>query len=151
MRQLLSKDESVDISANLTRTSDVDILLSFMLHTLRNRSLLNLDATMDANRRARRSMSKIITKMPVVPRSLFLIGVAVSTGDHIDEERPGHIVKGDLQGSPVALKVSCKGRHNNVVSRLSVSPWHLSISFHAEYMSRCVDVAVSIMSFCYRS
>lgn len=104
MRQLLSQDECVDLSASLTRASDVDILLSFMPHTPRNRSLLNLGATMDANRRARRLMSKIIIKMPVVPRSIFLAGVAVSTGrDHIDEERPRCIFKGNLQGSPIPL------------------------------------------------
>ena len=62
---------------------------------------------------------------------------------HIDEERPGCIVKGNLQGSPVALKVLYKGRHTNVVSRLSIPRWHLSISFHVEYLSRSVDVAVS--------
>ena len=126
--QQLKDARNIQLLVNLTHASDVDILI---LHTPRYRSLLNFDATMDANRRARRLMSKIIMKMPVIPRSLFSESL-LNGRDNIDEERPGRIFKDSLQGSPVALKVYTKVVITILCS--SISRWHLSISFHAEYL-----------------
>ena len=95
MRMWLSKEDGVAVPPMVTHASDVDNLLDFMLYVLRNCSLITPDAKMDLNRRARRVMSKILTKIPVIPRCLFLTGLSVSADR----------VKGVLEGSPVSLKV----------------------------------------------
>ena len=95
-------------------------LLDFMLYLLRNGSLSNSDAVSDASRRARRLMYKIMTKMPVMPMSLFVTGVSMKTHrEYIGGGGFGLVFKGTLKEAPVSLKVLYK-THNNIVSCPSI-------------------------------
>lgn len=120
---LLSTRDFRNIAAHLSDASDVKNLLDFMLYLLRGGYLSNLDAMPDANRRARRLMFKIMTKMPVMPRSLFAMGVSMKVyREYLNGGEFGLVFKGTLEGAPVSLKVLYK-THNNVVS------FHPSISW----------------------
>ncbi len=129
-RMWLSKEDCVTVSPMLTHASDVDNLLDFMLHVLRNRCLVTSDAKMDLNRRARRLMSKIITKMPIMPKCLFLTGLSVSA-DRLN---------GVLGGSPVSLD---KSRHTNLVVSRTLNLPMASVDARTEYLPTSPDVAIS--------
>lgn len=61
-------------------------------------------------------MMKIITKKPVMPRSLFVAEVGMkSNREYIDGGGFGHILKTKLGGEAVALKVLYK-THGNIIS-----------------------------------
>ena len=86
-----------------------------MLHLLHERCLSSPDAIIDLNRRARRLMIKIISKMPVMPSFLFVTGVSMPANrEYIGGGGFGHILKGELGGEAVALKVLYK-TDNDVV------------------------------------
>ena len=107
----------VNVAAQPRDPSDVKILLDFMLYLLRNGHLSHPDPRLDANRRARRFMFKVITNIPVIPESLFVKGVKM----HVHREIIGGggfglVFKGKLKKKAVALKVLYKA-HNNVVRR----------------------------------
>jgi hypothetical protein len=102
----------------LKHVEDAKNLLDFMLHLLRNRGLSSPDATMDINQRARRLMFKIISKMPIMPSSLFVTGVSIPANrEYIGGGGFGQILKGELKGDAVALKVLYKA-DNDVVRYL---------------------------------
>jgi hypothetical protein len=106
----------VNIACQLTDVSDVKALLDFILCLLLNGYLSNPDARLDANRRARRFMFKVITKTPVILGSLFVTGVSMNIHHEIIGGGGfGLVFKGRLGRAPVALKVLYK-THNNVVS-----------------------------------
>jgi len=89
-------------------------LLEFILHVIRHRCLSNQDATMDVSRRARRLMFKIISKTPVVPRSLIVTEVSMpDKRDYIGHGGYGNVFKGEFRGTVVALKVLHKNDANN--------------------------------------
>lgn len=117
---LLSTRDFGNIAAHLSDASDVKNLLDFMLYLLRSGCLSNSDAISDASRRARRLMFKIMTNMPVMPRSLFATGVSMKAyHEYISGGGFGLVFKGTLKGAPVSLKVIYK-THNNIVSCLSI-------------------------------
>ncbi|KAF8702215.1 hypothetical protein AX14_014460 [Amanita brunnescens Koide BX004] len=115
MHQLLFKNDYVNVVAHLTDTSDVKNLLDFMLYLLRNGYLSNLGAQLEANRRARRLMLKVVSETPVIPKSLFITGVTVNVDvSCIAAGGFGLVFKGELQGKLVALKILHKFSHKSV-------------------------------------
>ena len=103
----------VNVGLQLTDTCDAELLLDLMLDLLCC-GHLSCSEVPDANRRARRLMLKMITTMPVMPSSLFVQGVNARVGlDYIGRGGFGHVLKGELEGTSVALKVLYKTRHNN--------------------------------------
>ncbi|KAF8351953.1 WD40-repeat-containing domain protein [Amanita rubescens] len=111
--KLLSKEDYVSIAGQLEHASDAKNLLDLMLRSLHERYLSSPDATIDVNQRARRLMIKIISKMPVMPNSLFVTGVIMPAHrEYIGGGGFGHILKGELRGKAVALKVLYKTDHD---------------------------------------
>ena len=112
-------------------------MLEFILFVLRNHYFSNPDHNVDTNRRARRLMSKIISKSPVIPRSLFLTGLTMpSDRNLIGGGGFGLVFKGEHEGKAIALKVLYKTR-NNVVRHLPVDPLKLfSISLQNQDFCR---------------
>jgi hypothetical protein len=122
LRNLLSLENYAHAAEQLNSSSDVKNMLELMLFVLRNRYLSNPDTSVDTNRRARRLMSKIISRSPVLPRSLFLTGGLTMPGDRdlIGGGGFGLVFKGEHEGKAVALKVLYK-TCNDVVRRPSIS------------------------------
>lgn len=114
MHKLLSKDDYINVTVQLSNTSVVDDLVNFILYLLLRGNLLNLYA-----RRGRRLMSEIIAKTRVTPESLFVTGLRAKSDDRdfIGGGGFGQVFKGELRGKLVALKVLHK--RSNVVSCLS--------------------------------
>ena len=106
--------------AQLRGSSDVNDLMDFMLFLLHNGDLSNSYAPLDASHRARQLMLDIVAKTHVMPRSLFLTGVRLTTVRDYISGSFGLVFHGELQGRVVALKVlyEIKG-HGNIVSCLS--------------------------------
>lgn len=106
----------VQIAEQLSDTSDVNNMLDFILCLVCNGHLSNPNATSsDANWRARRLMIKVITKTPVIPTSLIVTGVTMpAEREYIGSGGYGHVYKGELGGTTVALKVLYKA-NNSVV------------------------------------
>jgi hypothetical protein len=103
-------------AAQVTDVSDAKNLLDFMLHLALHDRLTNLSGTVDIKRRARQFMLKVITKSPVIPESLIVSGIRMpAEHDYIGRGGFGHVVKGELRGNAVALKVLYKA-DNDVVS-----------------------------------
>lgn len=108
-------DDYVNVATHLTDASDVKKLLDFMLYLLRSGHL----STLEANRRARRFMFKVISKTPVIPQSLFITGVTMKVDvDCIASGGFGLVFKGELQGKLVALKLLHKFSHKSIVSSI---------------------------------
>lgn len=122
MRRILSQKDYLDVAAHISNTSDAEGLLDFMLSLLSRKFLVEWEA----RQRARRLMLKITTKMPVIPSSLFITGVTVkANGEYISSGGFGLVIKGELGGELVALKILYKNaRHNNIVSSLCVPQDH---------------------------
>ncbi|KAF8328945.1 kinase-like domain-containing protein [Amanita rubescens] len=115
LSKLLSRDDYISAAEKLTQASHIMNLLEFMLHVLRNRYLSSSDATVNISQRARRLMFKIISKRPIVPRSLTVTGVSMSDKrDYIGRGGYGNVFKGDFRGAVVALKVLYKNDANNL-------------------------------------
>ena len=122
LHNLLTREDYVDAAEKLTDSSDIQNMLELILFVLRNRYFSNLDHNMDTNKRARRLMSKIISKSPVMPRSLFLTGLTMpSDRDLIGGGAFGLVFKGEHEGKALALKVLYRTR-NNVVRHLPADP-----------------------------
>ena len=116
MWKLLSKEDYVNVAAQLDHTSDSKNLLDFILHMFRYRLLPNhQDESVDFHRRARRFMFKIISKTPAVPLSLIVTGVTKpAEQDYISHGGFGGVYKSELNGEAVALKVLYKSDNNAV-------------------------------------
>lgn len=105
-RKLLSLEDYVDAAEQLSQPQDIKNLLEFMLFVIRNHYFSNLDTDVGLNRRARELMSKIISKWPLMPRSLFLTGVTIpSDRDLSGGGGLGLDFKGEHEGKVVALKL----------------------------------------------
>ena len=98
----------------LNKSSDMNSMVEFIFFVLRNRYFSNPDPNVDTNRRARRLMSKIIFKSPVIPRSLFLTRLKIPSDRDIIGGGFRHVFKAEDEGRAVALKVLYQTR-NNVV------------------------------------
>ena len=65
-------------------------------------------------------MFKIMTQMPVMPKSLLVTGVSMKAHrEYIGGGGFGLVFKGKLKGAPVSLKVLYR-THNNIVSCPSI-------------------------------
>lgn len=90
-----------------------------MLYLLHSGYISALGAGLEANRRARRFMFKVISKTPVIPKSMFITGVTVKVDvDCIGSGGFGLVFKGELQGKFVALKLLHKFSHRSIVSSM---------------------------------
>ena len=115
--RILSREDYLSVAEQLSQPPDVQNLLDFLLHLLRDRRLSNSDPTIDNNERARRLMFKLNSKMPVIPPSLIVTGVSMATErEYIGSGGFGRVLIGELQGAAVALKVLYKS-DNDVVGR----------------------------------
>ena len=145
VRSLLTMNDYVNIALQLSGISDAELLLDFMLHLLCCGHLSCLEVP-DANRRARRLMLKIITKMPgpVTPSTLFVKGINAKVDyNYVSQGGFGFVFKGELKGASVALKSLYKVRHNNASHVVTVT-----FFFSADYgligfLPRSFDVAIS--------
>ena len=90
-------------------------MLEFILFVLCNHYFSNPDTNVDTNRRARQLMSKIVSKSPVMPRSIFLTGLTIpSNHTLIGGGGFGLVFKGEHEGKAVAQKVLYNTHHNVV-------------------------------------
>ena len=138
LHNLLTCQDYVDAAEKLNYPSDIMNILEFILFVLRNRHFSNPDPHVDTNRRARRLMSKIISKSRVMPRSLSLTGLTMP-GDHdfIGGGTFGLVYKGEHQGRAVGLKVLYKTRYNVVRHpRTNSLKYLFSISFQKQDFCR---------------
>ena len=84
----------------------------------------------------------MIAKMPVMPSSLFVKGINAKVNyDFIGRGGFGFVFKGELEGTPVALKLIYKTRHDDV-SRTIL--FDISIADHVliGFFQRSIDMAV---------
>ena len=108
---LLSRDDYDDAAEALIDASDAKILLDFMLYVIRNHSLPDPEESLKTKRRARKMMSEIVKKVPVIPNSLVLAGITLPA----ERSGAGSVVKGGLHGSPVTVKVLSRTHDNDIV------------------------------------
>jgi hypothetical protein len=134
----------VKIAEQLSKTSDVNNMLDFILCMVSNGHLSNPNATSsDTNWRARRLMMKVITKTPVIPISLIVTGVTMpAERDYIGGGGYGHVYKGELGGRTVALKVLYKA-NNSVVGPSGRSYYVIVDLVQTGLLSRGIDVGIS--------
>ena len=110
---LLAREDYVDAAEKLNHLSDIMNLLEFTIFVLRNRYFANPDPNVDTNQRARRLMSKIISKSRVMPESLCLTGITIPGNHHLDV---GLVYEGEYEGTAVEIKVLYNARNiSNVV------------------------------------
>ena len=116
LRNLLNRQDYVDAAEKLDHPSDIMNMLEFILLVLRTpSSFSNPGPNRDTNRRARRLMSKIISRSSIMPMSLFLTGLTMpGDRDLIGSEGFGLAFKGEHEGKAVALKVLYNVHHNVV-------------------------------------
>ena len=113
MHQLLSCEDYIDAATHIKNASDAKNVLEFILCLLRDFK------SWEANHWALgRLMLKIVTNMPVIPESLFISGVIVKE-EFVGLGGYGTVIKGELQGAAVALKLLTKVHHGHIVS----CPW----------------------------
>ncbi|KAF8313734.1 kinase-like domain-containing protein [Amanita rubescens] len=113
--QLLDTPKYDIIASKLTTTSDVELLLDFLLDALRQGSL----TICGANKKARRLLSKLISMTNVIPQSLFVANVVVDLGG-IDVGGFGHVFKGLHEGKQVAVKILYRIRQEGNTLRKEV-------------------------------
>ncbi|KAF8325732.1 kinase-like domain-containing protein [Amanita rubescens] len=107
--RILAREDYLGVVDQLSQAPDVQNLLDFLLHLLRDRRLSNLDTTTDINGRARRLMFKLNSKMPVIPPSLIVTGVNMpAERNYVGSGGFGRVFEGKLQEEVVALKVLYK-------------------------------------------
>ena len=123
MRKLFSRDDYHSLATQLADTSDAKNMLDFILQVLRDHHLeQNLDETVDIKRRGRRFMLKVIKKTPVLPDSLNVTGIRIpAQHNYIGRGGFGHVLKGELRGDAVALKVLYKVDDNVVSCHINIT------------------------------
>lgn len=113
VHKFLSRDDYINVAAELNDTSVITDLADLMLYLICHGDLSN---SLDANNRARRLMLSIMTRTSVMPKSLFVTEVGLLTNRAlIDVGRFGLVFKTELRGNLVALKVLHR-TYNNTVS-----------------------------------
>ncbi len=127
LRKLLSLEDYINAAEQLNNSLDVKDMLELLLLVIRNRYLYE---NPDIKRRARRLMSKIKSRSPVLPRSLFLMGLAMpGDRDRIGEGASGLVFKGEHEGKAVALKMLYKTHKSVVRYPINLFPFHLSFRY----------------------
>jgi hypothetical protein len=118
VHKFLSREDYVNVAAELSDTFVITDLVDFMLYLLCHGHLSN---SLHANNRARRLMLNIIAKTPVMPRSLLVMGVwPLMEQNLVHVGRFGLIFKTNLRGKLVAVKVLHRA-YNNTASCSSPS------------------------------
>ncbi|KAK2463329.1 hypothetical protein APHAL10511_004640 [Amanita phalloides] len=112
--KLLDSQDYNGIASTLDNPTDADLLLDFMLHAVRNGFLLDT-GVLNANRKARNLMYKLIKQAGVLPRSLFILNIRKL--DSIGAGGFGQVYKGEYKGSDVALKVLYRYSHEDDLLR----------------------------------
>ena len=119
IHKLLSREDYINIAAELSDITVITNLVDFMLYLLCHGHLSN---SLHANSRTRRLMLNIITKTPVIPRSLLVTGVgAITDRDLIGVGRFGLVFKAELQGKLFVLKVLHRTYKNTVCCSIHIS------------------------------
>ena len=88
-------------------------------------------------------MLKTLTKIPVMPSSLFVKGINTKVNyDFIGRGGFGFVFKGELEGKPVALKLIYKTRHDDASLTIYME---ISIADHGliGFFQRSLDMAIS--------
>jgi hypothetical protein len=128
MSKLLLREDYVSVAGLLTEATDAKNVSDFILHLLRW-NCLSTGCSVDMNRRARRFMLKVISKVPVIPASLVATGIVMpAERNYIGSGGFGRVFKGEWRGEIVALKVLYKS--DNQVVRISISLYcHCGLQF----------------------
>ena len=116
MYKLFSRDDYHSFAAQLADESDAENMLDFILEALRDWDF----QTADMEQRGRRFMLKVIKKTPVLPESLNVTGIRIPAQHYIGRGGFGQVLKGELRGDIVALKLLYKA-DNNIASCLHQS------------------------------
>ena len=121
MYKLFSRDDYHTFAAQLTHAPDAENMLDFILEVLRDddRYIPDDHETM-VRRRGRRFMLKVIKKTHVLPESLNVTGIRIPAQHYIGRGGFGQVLKGELRGDIVALKLLYKA-DNNIASCLHQS------------------------------
>ena len=128
LRNVLSHGDYVHVAEQLNDPSDVKNILELMLFLLLKDYFSSSDTNVDTNRRARRLMSKIISRFPALPRSLLLTGLSMpGDRDSVGESGFGRVFKSEHEGKTVALKVLQTTATSDV--RCSINPFRFRRSF----------------------
>ena len=147
---MLTREDYVDAAENLNNPLDIMNMLEYILFVLRNRYFSGSNSNLDTNWRARRLMSKIISKSRVMPGSLFLTGLTMLGGHDLIGGPFGLVYNGEYEGKTVALKVLNKTR-NNVVCHPPqpiLSNAFSQFRFKIGFLPTSVDVAISSSRTC---
>jgi hypothetical protein len=116
--RILYGEDYLSVAEQLSQAPDVQNLLDLLLHLLRDGPLSNSDPAVDINKRARRLMFKLNSKIPVIPPSLIVTGVNIpAERNYFDGGGSGRVFKGKLREEVVALKELYKPG-DDVVSHL---------------------------------
>ncbi len=143
MSKLLLRKDFVSIAGLLSEVTDARNLSDFVLHLLRSNCLLTGRArAVDMNRRARRFMLKVVSKVPAIPASLIVAGIVMpAERNYIGSGGFGRVFKGEWGGKVVALKVLYKS--DNQVVCISKSLYIVIVtSVLTGILSRGFDVAI---------
>ena len=126
VHKFLSRDDYINVAAELNGTSVITDLVDLMLYLICHGDLSN---SLHANNRARQFMLSIMTRTPVMPKSLFMMEVGPLTNRAlINVGRFGLVFKTELWGKLVALKVlhrtynntvSCSYQSHNILCQIS--------------------------------
>ncbi|KAF8645696.1 hypothetical protein AX14_009190 [Amanita brunnescens Koide BX004] len=143
VRDLLDLEDATGVVKKLCALPDTDIqiFLDFFIYLLDKDFLLE-DGAHDTKRKAKRLALKLLKMKPVMPRSLFLTEIAVKTeNQQVGRGGFAFVLKGEMTGLPVALKILYKAQHDNVracICDLTLDPYLL---FETGSLQRGVHMA----------
>ncbi|KAF8631104.1 hypothetical protein AX17_005149 [Amanita inopinata Kibby_2008] len=103
MGRLLRMKSYTTVGLQLTDAKDIENLLDFIVNLLRHGDLLHTGIP-DVNRKARRLMLKLLTKASIIPKSLYLPNVMLSSPYSIAHGGFADIYVGKYRHNRVALK-----------------------------------------------
>ncbi|KAF8326438.1 kinase-like domain-containing protein [Amanita rubescens] len=118
MCKLLDLYESNAITSELKSTSDIELLLNFVLDLPRHGGLAD-SGIQEANQKVRKLTFKLISMIDAIPKFLYITNVKtdVHGSTVIGVGGFGHVYSGKYKGGQVALKVVTKGHNNDSLKR----------------------------------